>query len=84
VYVESRVIEVPQAEAQERAVHVDISISMGGGWNVTTTCDGRILATRHYNDWHRVERARILLECDLRTDGEHADSHFKPTHSEVA
>jgi hypothetical protein len=82
--VESQVIEVAQAEAQVRAVRVDLSDSMDGGWNVTTTCDGRILATRHYNDWHRVERARILLECGLRTDTEHRDSRVNLTHAELA
>lgn len=32
-----------------------------GGWQVDAVVDGRVVATRHCDDWHRVERARRTL-----------------------
>jgi hypothetical protein len=32
-----------------------------GGWQIDAFVDGRVVATRHCDDWHRVERARRTL-----------------------
>jgi hypothetical protein len=35
------------------------------GWDIHVELDGRILATEHCSDWHRVERRRALLEAQF-------------------
>jgi hypothetical protein len=42
-----------------REVHV--SSDPHGGWQIDALVDGRVVASRHYDDWHRVERARRTL-----------------------
>jgi hypothetical protein len=41
------------------------------GWEVREEQDGRIVRTRHYGDWHRVERAELTfsLEATRLRDG---------------
>jgi hypothetical protein len=48
-----------------------ILVGRSGGWDVTERRDQRVIQ-RHYGDWHRVERVRILFTreiCDLREEG---------------
>jgi hypothetical protein len=40
---------------------VHVTCDPRGGWQVDALVDGRIVASRHCNDWHRVERARRAL-----------------------
>jgi hypothetical protein len=42
-----------------REVHV--SCDPHGGWQIDALVDGHVVASRHCDDWHRVERARLLL-----------------------
>ena len=42
------------------------------GWEVRDEQDARILRTRQYDDWHRVERAKLAFSveaADLRDAG---------------
>lgn len=38
-----------------------ISESTGDGWHVREERDSELLSQRHYDDWHRVERARMVF-----------------------
>lgn len=40
---------------------VHVTSDPHGGWRVEALVDGRIVASRHCSDWHRVERARRTL-----------------------
>jgi hypothetical protein len=44
-----------------RAPIVHVTCDPHGGWQVDALLDGRIIASRHCSDWHRVERARRAL-----------------------
>ena len=46
----------------DSATRVFVSLAEHSGWTLLVERDGRILASEHYNDWHRVERRRRLLE----------------------
>jgi hypothetical protein len=56
------------------AAHVhlfSIRSSTPSGWEVREERDGRIVRSRHYGDWHRVERAELTfsLEATRLRDG---------------
>lgn len=36
-----------------------------GGWKVTTEHDGRLRLDASYQDWHRVERARLRMDLEI-------------------
>jgi hypothetical protein len=42
-------------------VQVQVAADPHGGWQVTATTGNRVVSSRHYDDWHRVERARLTL-----------------------
>jgi hypothetical protein len=44
---------------------VDVCATEGGGWNITATFDGRLIASRHCHDWHGVERACKWVQSEL-------------------
>ena len=44
-----------------RPRHVNVTRDPHGGWQVDALVDGRVVATRHCDDWHRVERVRRTL-----------------------
>jgi hypothetical protein len=44
-----------------RTREVHVTCDPHGGWQVDALVDGRVVATRHCSDWHRVERARRTL-----------------------
>jgi hypothetical protein len=44
-----------------KAIEVQVIEDPHGGWQVNALRDGRVVATRHSDDWHRVERARRAL-----------------------
>ena len=49
-----------------------ISAAAGEGWEVREEQDSRIIRQSHYRDWHRVERARMLIDeqvSDLENRG---------------
>jgi hypothetical protein len=54
--VVSEPVRVSTGEISVRVRDVCIKPAVHGGWNVTATVDGRVLATRHCGDWHRAER----------------------------
>lgn len=60
-------IDVPlaDAEGQGHAGHVDVCATEGGGWDITATLDGRLIASRHCDDWHRAERACSWAQSEL-------------------
>ena len=60
-----RMDEVLAADAP-RALDVQVSCDPRGGWQVDALVDGRVVATRHCDDWHRVERVRRTL-ADTRS-----------------
>ena len=40
-----------------------------GGWDVQEESDSAVVHVKHYDDWHRVERAMRLLEMEARRHG---------------
>ena len=58
-------IRVPSIDALGQTARVEISPGDPGGWDVTATLDGRIVASRHCRDWHRAERARSAATSEL-------------------
>lgn len=42
-------------------LRVRVDADPHGGWQVTASAGDRVVSSRHYNDWHRVERARLSL-----------------------
>jgi hypothetical protein len=42
-------------------LHVRVDADPHGGWQVTASAGDRVVSSRHYDDWHRVERARLSL-----------------------
>jgi hypothetical protein len=60
-------LDVMELDESGHTGRVDISASERGGWNVTATLDGRVMAIRHCGDWHRVERACIRMESELQS-----------------
>ena len=49
----------------DRAIRVYVTPAERG-WDVHGEVDGRIMVTRHHDDWHRVERSCARLEAALR------------------
>ena len=58
-----------------RAAHIrrfTITATSSSGWEVRDEEDARIITSRLYDDWHRVERARLSFaaaEATLRGAG---------------
>jgi hypothetical protein len=44
-----------------RPLEVHVTCDPRGGWQVDALIDGRVVATRHCDDWHRVERVRRTI-----------------------
>ena len=59
-------VAVPSIDAHGHTAHVEITGGHSGGWDVTATLNGRVVASRHCDDWHRAERARASLTTELR------------------
>lgn len=63
------------ARILRRAAHIrrfTITATSSSGWEVRDEEDSRILKTHLYDDWHRVERARLTFaaaEANLRGAG---------------
>ena len=51
--------------ATDRAIRVYVTPAERG-WDVHGEVDGRIMMTRHCDDWHRVERSCARFEAALR------------------
>jgi hypothetical protein len=51
-----------------------ITDSGGSGWEVREEQDSRVIQSKRYTDWHRVERARMAFASLARTL---ADSGWK-------
>ena len=63
----------PAATAPARhVVDVGVALAPSGGWQVTATLDGRVFATQHCDDWHRVERVRDRFARRAWASVEHA------------
>jgi hypothetical protein len=60
----SAVLHAPNRE-NDRAIRVYVT-PVARGWDVHGEMDGRIMMTRHCDDWHRVERSCARLEAALR------------------
>ena len=50
---------------------VEVTRDPEGGWRIDALRDGRVVATRHSDDWHRVERMRRALAAGLASAPEH-------------
>jgi hypothetical protein len=63
------------ARILRRAAHIrrfTITTTSSSGWEVRDEEDSRIISSRLYDDWHRVERARLTFaaaEASLRGAG---------------
>jgi hypothetical protein len=55
----------PAAPAAE-AVDVRVTLAPDGGWDVSVLQGGRVVTSRHCDDWHRVESLRESLPETLR------------------
>jgi hypothetical protein len=42
-----------------------IDESHGGGWDVRALEDARVVKQARYDDWHRVERARLSFDREV-------------------
>ena len=47
------------------SLEVQVTCDPEGGWRINALRDGRVVATRHSDDWHRVERVRRVLAAGL-------------------
>jgi hypothetical protein len=45
---------------------VQVNWDRQGGWRVDAVRDGHVVASRHCDDWHRVERVRAALAAEHR------------------
>ena len=52
------VLEPPTVRITHTDREIDVSRDPAGGWLVTATVDGRVIARSHCDHWHRVERVR--------------------------
>jgi hypothetical protein len=52
--------------AESELVDVRVTWDPGGGWDVSVLQGGRVVASRHSDDWHHVERLRQSLPKTLR------------------
>jgi hypothetical protein len=48
-----------------KSLGVEVTRDPEGGWRIDALRDGRVVATRHSDDWHRVERMRHALAAGL-------------------
>src|SRR3989304_9047905 len=46
------------------ACSISVSPVTEGGWTLVIERDGRLIATEHFTDWHRVERRLACLEIE--------------------
>ena len=53
------------------SLDVQVTRDAKSGWRINALCDGRVVATRHADDWHRVERVRRALAAGLTSAFEH-------------
>ena len=49
---------------------VQVTRDATSGWRINALRDGRVVATRHADDWHRVERVRRALAAGLTSASE--------------
>jgi hypothetical protein len=61
-----KTVELPTAGDAQCLLEVRIVPAADGGWDVTATLDGHVLAARHCLDWHRTERASRLMKFQGR------------------
>jgi hypothetical protein len=47
------------------------------GWDVQEICDSEIVHVGHFDDWHRVERAILLLEMKALKHDDDADASHR-------
>lgn len=55
------------AHILRRAAHVrrfTITTTSSSGWEVRDEVDSHIIKSRRYDDWHRVERARLTFAVE--------------------
>ncbi|MGE0449301.1 MAG: hypothetical protein AB7Q29_06940 [Vicinamibacterales bacterium] len=52
-------------DGQAHTVHMDVRAAAGGGWDVSATLDGHLVARRHCGDWHKTERACAWVESEI-------------------
>jgi hypothetical protein len=48
------------------SLEVHVTRDPHGGWQIDALRDGRVVASRHCDDWHRVERVRHELAAGLQ------------------
>jgi hypothetical protein len=53
-------------EYEGRTREFRIATTTAGGWDVVEALDRHEVRRVHYDDWHRVERARIVFELQAQ------------------
>ena len=48
------------------SLEVHVTRDPHGGWRIDALRDGRVVASRHCDDWHHVERVRHGLAAGLQ------------------
>ena len=66
-------IHEPDVVAPDPPSSLDVQVTCDpeGGWRIDALRDGRVVATRHSDNWHRVERMRHALAAELSSAPEH-------------
>jgi hypothetical protein len=60
----SNLLNAPIAEHQDPVIHVHVTHTARGGWEVIATFEKYVLERRHYDDWHRAERAYQRMKSE--------------------
>ena len=58
-------VTVPALDPHGHTARVEICGRDAGGWDVTASLDGRVVAIRHCCEWHRAERTRAVMTGEL-------------------
>jgi hypothetical protein len=56
-------LESKPPDARVEITDVQVSLAAHGGWNVSASVDGRVIADYHCEDWHHVERLSWTLRA---------------------
>jgi hypothetical protein len=61
----THVIDAHDIHANRKPGRIEVHVCNDGGWDVTAVVEDKIVAIRHCDDWHRVERTRSRFASEL-------------------